>query len=108
MGESCLPTRASEQVFCFQVRRAPYGKLAAKSEEGASELDQGLIVQVCRLDALTVDERAILGAEVTNRPAVLLAAELGVGLGHPAVRQLEAEGSVRGHARHPPPAAAQP
>jgi hypothetical protein len=108
MGESCQTARASKQVRAFEVRGAPRRKLAAKPEEGPSELDQGLIAKIYCLSALTMNQRAVLGPEVANAPAVLLAAQLSVGLGHPRVRQLEVEDSSTGHARHSARAPAQP
>src|SRR5258707_92697 len=94
--ESCQPTWAPREVLPFQVSGAPNRQLAAKTEEGPSELELGLVGQICCLDALAVDQRAVL------------AAQLGVGLGYPAVRKQELEDSTALHARHSVRSPAQP
>ncbi len=106
--ECCQPTWAPRQVLPFQMSGAPNRQLAAKTEEGPSELEQRLIGQIGCLDAVAIEQRAVLGPKVTNRPAAVLAVELGVGLGYPAVRKQELEDSTALHARDSPRSPAQP
>src|SRR5260370_13217764 len=73
--ESCQPTWAPREVLPFQVSGAPNRQLAAKTEEGPSELELGLVGQICCLDALAVDQRAVLGPKVPNRPAAVRSEE---------------------------------
>src|SRR5262249_7274721 len=108
MGERCQTARARERVLALRVPRSRCRKLAAEPEEGPSQLDQGSILQLGGLDALTIDPSTILGSEVPNAPVVLVPAELGVAPRHPPIRQRELQDLIAEDAGQSLSAASEP